>query len=103
MEDAAGLKLIHPTLISIDRSSCPCIKSELRLLGGIILLLRRLELVDSLQDQFGRMGRETREHAEQIDTVTELLFGRRSKLIKRRRIKKKIGIPEIRVDKGLKV
>jgi hypothetical protein len=50
MEDAAGLKLIHPTLISIDRSSYPCIKSELRLLGGIIILiLRRLELVDSLQ------------------------------------------------------
>jgi hypothetical protein len=68
----------------------------------LTLWLSGLKLVNCFQYQLAWMGQETREYAEQIGAVTELLAGRRSKLVIRCGIEKEIGIPEVDIDEGLK-
>ena len=63
----------------------------------------RLDLLYGLQHQLCGMGQEARDHAEQIGAETELLLRRGPKLLIGRRIEQEIGIPEVHIDKGLKV
>jgi hypothetical protein len=49
------------------------------------------------------MGQKTRDHAEHIGPETELLLHRGPKLLIGRRIEQDIGVPEVRIDTGLKV